>query len=1729
MAPAEGGAQRSEGAEGRSTPQKVGQKVGKVLLLTLAGLVLVAVIGVAVLTNTPWGREQIRGIVLDQLDEVVEGRIEVGRLSGNLLRRVGLRDVSLVDDQGRPFLEAEEVWIRYSITGLLRQRIILTGLHIENARIVLDDPPEEGWNFARIFLPDPDPDPEPEPGWGDWVELREVRIARTDVLIRMPWAPDQALPQAEREEVIRQALAAETRERLVEVPGGYQSIMEFRELNAHLPRILVAHPDTADTAVEVAELSVTALPFHPPAAEIRDLSGRIRVGEEAFLFEELRVELPNSRIRAEGLFAFDYGQGRFEVEADPLELADLRFLHPPLPREMEGQARVAVTQAEALTRLRVEELAFALEGGRIEGDLEVAFGETLQVDRTSLGFEGVPTRLLAEALPELEMPIHGELSGRVETRGGGVSRGPGEADTPGTATALELEEVWLEFADEEGRTSRAFAEGRIHLSMDPEEMGMQGLRVGLDPLHTGIVRAFLPEARLHGVIEALATLDGPVMGPFHLQGSLLHRDPVAGVSRAGALGEVDLREEFRLSDLRIQLDEIQLELAREWMEPLPSGTTLSGAVHLDGVPARLLQVEGDLSVHDPAVPDPGSGVSRFTVLGGISAGEEVTLHSFEVTLAPLEVELLRGVVADLPVAGTLEGTTVLDGSPGSGLAFETELMHGEGDERSWVQGEGEVAMTGEGRVSVDLEIHELSLVTLGRFAPEAQLEGTMAGDLQATGTLADLQVQADLELPEEAALQARGVLDLAGEAPVYELRLLLADLNLAALSRRMPEATSIGGTVGVDGRGTDPTSLQATLSVDLVDDEPSDPRLLHASARVEDALATLDSLRWRSGSSRLRVDGSFGLSGARSGELHYQVALDSLHLLSPFLSLDPGTMEPRPAVLRESLNEREAELLEAIREAEVEFLATGREPTVPAPTDTLGIVGIQTDVLGGRMEASGRVEGNVEAFDLEGEVEVEELLAWGHHVGRASLRYIVEGVGQDETTASVEAEAATLLLAGFRYDGLSLSADYQGSDPPGADPVHAGSGSLSVEQDEDTRIQAAAAFHVARERYQVELEHLTLDFEEASWQLPHPAHLHWSGDGIRVEEFTLESEGEAILQVDGGLPVAEAGALDIRIQEMEIAPLLILLQEREGLQGRLSFEAPIRGTAGRPRFEGRAAWTEVELEGNGIPDATARFTYLDREFTADLSMEAEGDPLLTLEAILPLDLSLVDAAEPRLLPDPIRIEARLHDLPLDGFAAFSEELEDLQGTVAGHFTVGGTFEAPETEGSVELVAPGVTIVPLGLRVRDIAGSLRLEDRVVTVDSLVAHSRGPIRVRGGLDVSTPAEPAFDLVVEARDARVIYTADANVRVDADLSVTGPFDGVLVEGRVRTRSGVVRIPETREMAEPGPLDLQDPATFERVDQILVQARDALIPPSPLVEELRVRLDLQIDRDFWVRSQEANVELHTLPAVGPLSVRMDGIAARDMTLEGTINTDRGEYEFMGRRFSISRGAVTFTPGLELDPLIRLTAEQEVQLPGREAFDIRIIVDGTLLDLRTEFESTAQPPLSQTDLLSLMVFGREAGSLLQQPGSSLSGQGSSGGPLVGSVAARATQQFATVGVEALLKEVESETARALGLDVLHIQPTDTPAEIFTGRALDVLRGTEIEAGRYLTSRLFVSGQARPTFVHPGARMEYQTDTGYLWRATWRPRFLPALPSLAPTEPDRASVLGMFLLREWRF
>jgi hypothetical protein len=200
---------------------------------------------------------------------------------------------------------------------------------------------------------------------------------------------------------------------------------------------------------------------------------------------------------------------------------------------------------------------------------------------------------------------------------------------------------------------------------------------------------------------------------------------------------------------------------------------------------------------------------------------------------------------------------------------------------------------------------------------------------------------------------------------------------------------------------------------------------------------------------------------------------------------------------------------------------------------------------------------------------------------------------------------------------------------------------------------------------------------------------------------------------------------------------------------------------------------------------------------------------------------------------------------------------------------------------------------------------------------------------------------------------------------------------------------------------------------------------------------------------------------------------------------------------------------------------------------NIRVIVAGTLEQPRISLESDAQPPLSQSDLLSYLAFGESSGSLLQF--------GGGGGLQGGNVLNVAGTRLAGVALGVALDELEGSAGRSLGVDVFSISPGEFPATTSSGLN-QFLRGTEIEAGRYLNPNTFVSVVTTPGVVTcaggnrensacavPGLTLQYRTSKGYRFETNLTPRYILDAPTLAGQTAAGTSQFGVFVIREWRF
>ena len=230
-----------------------------------------------------------------------------------------------------------------------------------------------------------------------------------------------------------------------------------------------------------------------------------------------------------------------------------------------------------------------------------------------------------------------------------------------------------------------------------------------------------------------------------------------------------------------------------------------------------------------------------------------------------------------------------------------------------------------------------------------------------------------------------------------------------------------------------------------------------------------------------------------------------------------------------------------------------------------------------------------------------------------------------------------------------------------------------------------------------------------------------------------------------------------------------------------------------------------------------------------------------------------------------------------------------------------------------------------------------------------------------------------------------------------------------------------------------------------------------------------------------------------------------------------------------MSRGTVRFT-GPPNNPVLQLLAVHEVRQAGRAPFDIQVSIGGTLEHPNIVLESSAQPTLTQSDLISFLAFGQSSTSLLQFDGSAIEGGGLAGSSLSGNVASLATRQLASVALGALFADLEADLSERTAVDVLRIRPAELPSGLSLGDFSTLARGTQVEIGKYLDRNTFFVGQFRATLAVPGATLERRFGTQFRVRTSLETRYHPLAPSLTTgLQPKAYQVIAAVLrwTRSW--
>jgi len=191
---------------------------------------------------------------------------------------------------------------------------------------------------------------------------------------------------------------------------------------------------------------------------------------------------------------------------------------------------------------------------------------------------------------------------------------------------------------------------------------------------------------------------------------------------------------------------------------------------------------------------------------------------------------------------------------------------------------------------------------------------------------------------------------------------------------------------------------------------------------------------------------------------------------------------------------------------------------------------------------------------------------------------------------------------------------------------------------------------------------------------------------------------------------------------------------------------------------------------------------------------------------------------------------------------------------------------------------------------------------------------------------------------------------------------------------------------------------------------------------------------------------------------------------------------------------------------------------------DVKVLVGGTLKRPRLALESDAQPPKSQSELLSLLAFGQSTTAPAGVQGSSLSATNS-----LLAQGAQLVPQYAALALNQVIDQVETSFGKALASDYFNIAPADVPTELTNANGVgNFLTTTRFEGGKYLNPRTFVIGDMVGPNV-PGARVQYRASEGWRYEASAESRYLLKPPTLSNQSFLQRRAYGAFVIREWKF
>lgn len=1291
-----------------------------------------------------------------------------------------------------------------------------------------------------------------------------------------------------------------------------------------------------------------------------------------------------------------------------------------------------------------------------------------------------------------------------------------EPETGGLVRVMRLEDLNAEFPrllisspEGEGRLFRvASLSTRAYVWKTPIELREMGGTVALRDslLSLDIGRLRLPESRVSGVAQILledtltfdaqldvdrlsmadmqwfsgdlpreGTLEARVRVQRRADGStvILARNldlDAPGTRVRGEFGVI-LGDTLSFTNVDLRADPLDLDyVGRLVPGGLPVEGLMIGEVRIQG-PISSLRTSGNVRLVDRG------RTSRVRWQGRVDARRDWSVEDLEATFSNVDPELVALIAPDaLDPTGPLSGTLRARGSPGGRLVVTGSLaLAGSPDPIGNVEANVTIDGPSARRVDVDLRASDFALAYVTRWVPQLSvLQGRASGPVRLLFDGDSMTLVAELRPQGGGSLALDGVFSREDRGG-FTLAGRLDDVAASEIVQALP-TTRASGTFGMRAeRGSERVRIVADLTEGEFANLPVRSARMHGA--VETGVLHVDSAFVVTPAARVAATGSLGVDSTTTGTLRLTAYGDTLAALGPMIGL----------------------------------------------SDTL---------LAGSGVFEGTLSGNTHQLRLEGAGR----LGVGHisiyAANRATYSGSMDWARGERPSLDFDVRAEEARVSGRRIGRVDLVASI--------DPELRGRLDLTVTTPFDQRYEVTAAYAFG-DTTDVYLERALLADGGQNWRLAGPGLLRMMPTGSRLQSIALVEDGGGRVQAAGYIPwrapwapdsIRPARAVDLLgdARDAPLDALVRLVAPETRLSGRATGFLRIEGTADSPTMSAEGRIVDVAYQDVLLDSLKIHLDHRDHASFWRVDAIRDGRDMLRGHLSLPVQVAFVPFRVKRLaLPMNGRVVA--DRMPAALPAGLVSGLEQVRGVVNGDLRLGGTPFDPELGGGFTILDGAFTLAASNVRYTGVSGTLTVTGtQDLGIDVAGATGTGGLRVTGSIRLDVPEDPLFALRLEGSNMLVARRRDVEAVASGYADLTGRFRSPRVEGQLAIVEGTLHLDELIRQAQV--VTLSNPLLVDVIDTTQIAVQQLIRRNrSAFLENLSLRVAMRVPGNFWVRSDELNVE-----TAGDVVLAWDP-STHNLQMFGTVVAVRGFYNVAlanlpVRRFQVREGAINFVGVPGINPNLDITAAYRARTQNADLLEILAIVDGTMRNPRVRLTSNSDPPISESDLASYLIFGRPTYALSTGEARVLGATGVLGAVSAGFIGAAVPVAFGFAASE--IEAVGSE----LGLfDYFSVSNDETARQLQQTGLVGAFSGTRFEFGRYLTDEWFLAitpqiagtGTETDSPLTLGGRVEWRFAPSWNAQMFWENRLAHAATrGFDPNLVDQ-DVLGLFLAREWGY